>query len=319
MIMLQDVSPRSTRSRVVAIAAVALAVAALVPMQLAARPGAAQVAVRSSNPPRVDLASQAAPAAPQAKPPAVNTPPASEPIERDTRQESRKRSSDFNFVLLPGGDRSSTYGSGADVARVRKMQKGNEPLLWFSDGEREYVVRDAGVVAQAHDLFSRIGRDDFDMSEVHDAIKSLDIDGIVEQSVKAAHVGEMAADIGAIAAQQALQVLAHLGDTLDFDHLEFKDLDHKLDKAGRDLEEKMRDFEHRFNHDFEDKMRELEHRLNELPSKDMSEKFEKFGEKFGEKMEKFGRRVEAEAHKAADDMQKLLERSISDGRAKRLR
>ena len=199
------------------------------------------------------------------------------------------------------------------------MQKDGEPLLWFSDGEREYVVRDAGVVAQAHDLFSRIGREDFDMSEVHDAIKSLDIDGIVEQSVKAAQVGEIAADIGALAAQQALQALAHIGDTLDFDHFELKDLDHKLDKAGRDLDEKMRDFEHRFNHDFEDKMRELEHRLNELPSKDMAEKFEKFGEKFGEKMEKFGRRVEAEAHKAADDMQKLLERSISDGRAKRVR
>jgi len=321
MIMLQDVSPRSTRSRVVAIAVVVLAVAALVPMQLAARPGAAQVAVRSPNLPRVDLAAQAAPAAPQAKPPAVNTTPANEPIERDTRQESPKRSSDFNFVLLPGGDRSSTYGSGADVARVRKMQKDNEPLLWFSDGEREYVVRDAGVVAQAHDLFSRIGRDDFDMSEVHDAIKSLDIDGIVAHSVKAAQVGEIAADIGAIAAEQALQVLAHLGDTLDFDHLELKDLDHKLDKASRDLEEKMRDFEHRFNHDLEGKMRELEHRLDSLdvPSKDMSEKFEKFGEEFGEKMEKFGRRVEDQAHKAADDMQKLIERSIADGRAQRVR
>ncbi len=43
-------SSRSRRSRVVAIAAVGLAVAALVPMQLAARPGAAQVAARSSNP-----------------------------------------------------------------------------------------------------------------------------------------------------------------------------------------------------------------------------------------------------------------------------
>ena len=171
------------------------------------------------------------------------------------------------------------------------------------------------------DSFSRIGRDDFDMSEVHDAIKSLDIDGIVAHSVKAAQVGEIAADIGAIAAEQALQVLAHLGDTLDFDHLELKDLDHKLDKASRDLEEKMRDFEHRFNHDLEGKMRELEHRLDSLdvPSKDMSEKFEKFGEEFGEKMEKFGRRVEDQAHKAADDMQKLIERSIADGRAQRVR
>ncbi len=114
------------------------------------------------------------------------------------------------------------------------MQKNNQPLLWFSDGEREYVVRDAGVVAQAHELFSRIGHDDFDMSEVHDAIKSLDIDGIVEESVKAAQVGEIAADIGVIAAEQALQVLAHLGDTLDFNQLEFKDLGHKLDKAGHD-------------------------------------------------------------------------------------
>ena len=111
MLMLQDVSPRSMRSRVVAIAAVALAVAALVPMQLAARPGAAQVAARSSNP-RVAPAAQTVAPAPQAKPPAVNTPPANEPVERDTRQESRKRSADFNFVLLPGGDRNTTYGSG---------------------------------------------------------------------------------------------------------------------------------------------------------------------------------------------------------------
>jgi hypothetical protein len=68
-------------------------------------------------------------------------------------------------------------------------------------------------------------------------------------------------------------------------------------------------------------MRELEHRLNSLdvPSKDMTEKFEKFGEKFGEKMEKFGRRVEDQAHRAADDMQKLIERSIADGRAQRVR
>ena len=205
------------------------------------------------------------------------------------------------------------------------MQKDNEPLLWFSDGEREYVVRDAGVVAQAHELFSRIGRDDFDMSEVHDAIKSLDIDGIVEQSVKAAQVGEIAADIGAIAAEQALQVLAHLGDTLDFDHLEFKDLDHKLDKVGRDLDEKMRDFEHRFNHDFEGKMRELEHRLNSLdvPSKDMSEKFEKWARSLARSSARRWKNSavvsRSEAHKAADDMQKLIERSIADGRAQRVR
>ncbi len=50
----------------------------------------------------------------------------------------------------------------------------------------------------------------------------------------------------------------------------------------------------------------------------MSEKFEKFGEKFGEKMEKFGRRVEAEAHRATDTS-KLIERSIADGRAQRVR
>ena len=97
MVMLQDVSPRSMRSRVVAIAVVALAVAALVPLQLAARPDAPRVAPRSSNSPRVELAAQTTAKTPQAKPSVIATPAADEPIERDTRQEARKRKRRFQL------------------------------------------------------------------------------------------------------------------------------------------------------------------------------------------------------------------------------
>jgi beta-lactamase regulating signal transducer with metallopeptidase domain len=124
MVMLQDVSPQSPRSRAVAIAVVALAVAALVPMQLAARPDAQQTGPSAASSRRAAVA--AAPRAQAAKP--IAAPPADELIERETPRAAQKRDEPASFVFFPGGDRDVSFGSAQDTSRAKQLRKGDEPL-----------------------------------------------------------------------------------------------------------------------------------------------------------------------------------------------
>lgn len=142
--MLQEVSARSNRSRVIAFGAVGLAVAAMVPMQLAARPGAAQAA------PTATVAAQEASRDEQRR----REPPASEAA---AQVESRSTTRGLSYVMMLEDDKQTTSNSPEeDVARARRHQRNGEPLLWFRYDGREYVVRDPEVLGQARALWADV-------------------------------------------------------------------------------------------------------------------------------------------------------------------
>ena len=134
--MLQDVSARSNRSRVIAFGAVGLAVAAMVPMQLAARPGTAHSG--SAGERRGEQAASTRRAAARGS-------------RRRPRRQRRTRAAPntrgLSFVMMLEDDQQTTSGSPEDVARARRHRKNGEPLLWFRYDGREYVVRDPEVAA----------------------------------------------------------------------------------------------------------------------------------------------------------------------------
>ena len=141
--MLQEVSARSNRSRAIAFGAVGLAVAAMVPMQLAARPGAAQAA------PTATAAAQEASRDEQRR----REPAASEAA---AQVESRPNTRGLAFVMMLEDDQQTSSGSSEDVARARRHRRNGEPLLWFRYDGREYVVRDPEVLGQARALWNDV-------------------------------------------------------------------------------------------------------------------------------------------------------------------
>jgi bla regulator protein BlaR1 len=141
--MLQDVSARSNRSRVIAFGAVALAVAAMVPMQLAARPGPAKAA---------------SPANTAAQETSPNEQRRAEPTDSEVaaQAESRTNTRGLTFVMMLEDDQQTSSGSSEDVARAKRHRKNGEPLLWFRYDGREYVVRDPEFLGQARALWASV-------------------------------------------------------------------------------------------------------------------------------------------------------------------
>ena len=63
---------------------------------------------------------------------------------------------DLEFVYLPDNGTTTMSSRTEDVARARHYQRGDEPLFWFRDGGREYVVRDRGVLREVVDLWDPV-------------------------------------------------------------------------------------------------------------------------------------------------------------------
>jgi bla regulator protein blaR1 len=141
--MLQEVSARSNRSRAIAFGAVGLAVAAMVPMQLAARSGAAQSASTANS-----AAQEASRDEQRRREPAAS--------EAAAQVESRPNTRGLAFVMTLENGQQTSSGSSEDVARARRHQRNGEPILWFRYDGREYVVRDPEVLGQARALWSDV-------------------------------------------------------------------------------------------------------------------------------------------------------------------
>jgi beta-lactamase regulating signal transducer with metallopeptidase domain len=194
--MLQDVPSRSDRSRVIAATVVALALVAIVPLRLGARPS-----------PAPQLTSERGTSVPRS---AQSSGDVSQPVVLEVEQprplhvaqEPRGSSdSDVRFVLLREDKQAAMSGSRDDERRARSYQRNGEPLLWFYRDGHEYVVRDRDVVRQVEDAWNRVmdsGLDrDVSVMAQH-----------VADSVLASNIG----DIGAIVGEQAGSIGAVVGE-----------------------------------------------------------------------------------------------------------
>ena len=157
----------SLRTRAIAGAALAAAFLAIAPVKAVARSASAASAVAFT----VDAASfgqradtDVAPLATLpvdaelAQPRAASSSPSMAPVPdtgADAEVEERV-ADDLEFVYLPDNGTTTMSSRTDDIARARHYQRGDEPLLWFRDGGREYVVRDRGVLREVVDLWDPV-------------------------------------------------------------------------------------------------------------------------------------------------------------------
>jgi bla regulator protein blaR1 len=203
--MLQDPPARSNRSRVVAVCVVILALAAIVPLRLVARPSsgalersearrAAKLAQRDLAPSdRVEL----------------------ERVERERtaqadQDDRRSDDSSVRFVLLLEDNQTTSSGNAADLKRARSHQRNGEPLLWFRDRDREYVVRDREVIERARAAWARVYESGLG---VHAAALAQDFGGDLGRLL-GEQVGRIASEAALAVAEPAAAFGAELGATL---------------------------------------------------------------------------------------------------------
>ena len=327
--MLQDASARSNRSRLVAAAVVGLAVAAMVPMQLAARPGSRRPAATANAPAQaaspIDEQRLREPTAPETELPAEPGPQ----VERE-----QPKAGELNFVLLLEDGQRTMSGSPDDVRRAERHRRNGEPLLWFRYDGREYVIRDPGLLRQARELWAGVYASGFEDSAFHAVTQAFNVFNVdafkhaelaAAQGMLGANLGSIAAEqgllgaqIGSIATEKALRALADArAKAPEIDQDELKRTLRSLEELEPEIEEKMRELEERLKHDLEGPLRDLEQRLRALegPMREMTAPMEELGQQ----MKAFGHTMEKASREATEGMRALIDRAIASGLAQTVR
>jgi beta-lactamase regulating signal transducer with metallopeptidase domain len=345
--MLQEFPSITHRSRAVAAGAVGLAILALVPLRLVARPA-------SSVPPVVLGAAE------------QKQEPALEPIEREKpgrleaiEQERAPRSRDLAFVLFLGDKQRTVSGSTDDLEIAERHRRNDEPMLWFRLDGREYVVRDAGVLREAEAAWQDFNEDSLHKmlsSEHFESLARLGDSKAFEQAgqlgaelgskafdmahemIRNFHIDEKAFDqlkeLGELKGLEHLKELEHLsemGHLFELDKLQHDDIKESLDKLHskvdgdmREMRDKIRrDVERSFKGDvemYQDQIRDLQHKIRELeaPLKELSEPIRDLAgpmSELGRHMGKMGREFGDQAERSMEQMRAVIERAIASGRA----
>jgi bla regulator protein blaR1 len=334
--MLQDVSARSNRSRVLAAAAVVLAIAAMIPMRLAARPdtvGRPQSGsiekvqdARGFSAKPEPAAHLAAVAGGQQRDSGVREP-------GDAGRQSKDR--ELNFVFLREDGQRTSSGSPGDVERAVRQQKNGEPLLWFRYEGREYVIRDRDVLRQARALWSHVYESVPGPEHLAAMAQAFNTEALTEHGrlaaegealaqlgAMAAETGLLGAELGAMASAQALRALAdakmpEISALSESATADLKRLNRSLDESHHEMDEKMREMERRLKQDLDGQMQELESRLHRLegPIREMVAPMEELARS----MEALGGTAEKAAREAIEEMRALIERAMAAGLAQTVR
>ncbi len=291
--------------------AAAVLVAGLVPFKIVAEPPAppappaAPAATAPPAPPAVASA-PAPPAAPAPEtmaappaPPAPPTPPT--PPTPPPESGSWTWQGDGNaWALLEGDSHTWMSGSSDDMARVHSLQSSpGEPLLWMRRGDEEYVIRDAGMLAEARKILKpqrALGKQQGALGGRQGELGSKQGELGARQGHLGAEQGKLGAQVAALAAQQAALTAGDLGG---------QDGAEERTAQRRELKERM--------HELSDRMDELGSQQKELGArqKELGER----QKELGAQQKELGHRQREEAHKAEKAMGELLDRAIAQGLA----
>ena len=282
--MLDHLSSRSIASRLIAGAVVGLSLAALVPVHLTATPQE-----RAS----ADAAS------PRELPPADRLSGDLAPSEQDA---PRRKADELNYVLFVSDTDTMMSGSMDDIRRARRFKQDGQQLLWFRQGGREYIVRDAGVLAQARALFSEvsaIGEEQGVVGGKQGEIGALQGDIGAKQGEVGAEQGKIGERQGRIGERQGRLAAQEAGRTrTDSGRDAFEHERRQLDDEMRALDEDMRVLDRKMR-ELDKPMRELDDRMRVLDRE----------------MQALDRKMEAASAKAEAAMRALLDRAIASGAA----
>ena len=278
IVMLRDPSSRSITSRALAPTLAVLAVAAIVPLQLSARPTVAS---------------------PMA--PAVVTEAAA--ADEGQRASTETREDKLNFVMFFGDNRTTMSGSvPGDINRAKAFKRAGEPMLWFRMSGREYVVRDPEVlrdVEKAWEGPNQIGSEQGDVG--------------ARQGRIGAKQGEIGARQGEVGAEQA--VIGSKQGTIgerqgrlaarESARSRTEAQQQEIDRERRSLDDEMKELDR--------EMRKLDDRMRDLdaPMRELDEQMKVLDKE----MSGLDRRMEEAMKRTEAMMQDILRRAISSGAA----
>jgi bla regulator protein BlaR1 len=300
LVMLRIPVVPSTFSRLTAAVAVCAAVALLTPLHLVARDQnePARPAVRGDQylEPERDADAERARPSTRSK------------TERKPAAPHRARWGDDHdrfIVLRSDSDDAIWHGSSRDHARAKRHQKAGEPLLWFMRGGEEFVVRDRGIVDEAEAIWEPVGRLGGEMGELGGKLGALggrQGDFGAKQGALGGEVGRLGARQAALGLQQAALALKQMRQIEDEERTEIEREQRELEKEMRQLSDEMQKLSEQMR-EFDAPMQDLERDMRPL----------------SKELERLGKEMEGLSHEAEAQMKALIERTLKEGLAERVR
>jgi hypothetical protein len=278
--MIGEPSNHSWKERASAAAVVAVALAAIVPLRLSARPQSA-VLEGDLTPGRNTLEPSAALAA--------------EPEQREQKER------DIYYVLFLDAHHTNSSGTSEDIRNARRYQRNGERLLWFRDNAREYVIRDASTIDRVLELWRPVNQLGDEMGRVGGRQGELG----AQQGAIGVRQGRIGAEQGSIGARQG-ELGARQGELAEREIRARSDADRRaIAAAARQIDDEMRTLDRRMS-ETAARMRELEKPMDDLNVR---------MEALGREMDALGRKMDAAVKKAEGEMRSLMEQSIFSGAA----
>ena len=220
-------------------------------------------------------------------------------------RQTRSSGSGLEYMLVLG-DREGTITSGSfDAARVDRHRDGNDRVLWFRRGGKEYEVRDASSIEEAAAIvktMSEIGSQQGEIGAKQGAIGA-------QQGIIGARQGEVGARQGAVGARQGAlgarqaELAARQARELSADEKrQIEREQQQIDGEMRELSEKMAELDK--------EMREVARSMPDLGD-DMTA--------LSKQMDVLSRKMTEATAKADAEMQSLVDKLIKLGTAKPVR
>ena len=294
IVMLRETPENGRRLPKSAWIAAALAACAILPLDFVAKSANAEDTHSVSSPAKP--AATAAPAAPAA------------PHMSKVAAAASKQASELHYVLFLEDDHTMMSGSDKDVARAREFRKSGEPILWFRRAGSEYVVRDAGVLAQAQEIFKPVQEIGSKQGEV--GAKQGEVGARqAEVGNKQAAIGSKQAEIGSkqagIGARQAALAGREARRASRQDKTDVEATQRELDQERQKLESEMDQLGHQ--------MEELSGQMNkfEAPMAELSKEMDVLSQE----MNVLSQKMEEAVSKAEAEMSALFDRAVSTGTA----
>jgi beta-lactamase regulating signal transducer with metallopeptidase domain len=298
--------------------AAAVLIAGLVPFEIVAEPPAPPappVAPAAVAPPAVPAPAATVPAPPaalarSARPaeaapgatPAPPTPPAppAPPAPPEETGTWTWRGDGNDWALLEGNSHTYMSGSSDDMARARSLRSApGEPLLWMRRGSKEYVIRDAGVIARARKILQpqiELGKQQGDLGDQQGKLGGRQGELGGQQGQLGAEQGKLGAEMASLAAEQAALTAEGVGDQ----------------EGAAERADRRRELDHHM-HELSGHMHELSRRQKELGARQKELGAQQ--RELGRQQKELGHRQRETAHRAEHAMSELLDQAIAQGLA----
>jgi beta-lactamase regulating signal transducer with metallopeptidase domain len=323
--MLRTPASVSIRSRLVTIAAVSIAIAGMVPLQLGAR--RASLPLDLENPePRAAAASGRTPDHSAGKDLAAHQ------RELLTSREQAGSSGDgqvkersLNYVIVLDDDRTTTSGSKTDVERARQLRKPGEQLIWFRASGREYIVRDPTVLREVEALWKPINgiedrhaadferQAELELGKKQEEIATWHDKVTAEQDRLAEHHDKLQAGRAEEHDRMQDKLAEHLA-KMEMHELAMADREfqHRAEAEWKARDKELREAEHEIDRRFEH-LAKLDAELSKFdkPTKELDEQMA-FVDR---EMSKLHEKMDAAVREVESKMRLLLERAVANGTA----